>query len=518
MKRGVQIGFAAFLLLMPPLAAKSVAQPVAPSTFCRVRISMLQSYGPLQAIIPDAEKLNAEGVGGTARRDTLRVIDRDFAKALVQFPANDEAAFALTDVERMVEGLERCADASGVARSEISSAGPALEAAYRRNGATMLRPDFAERLLRSPRAVAVLKQDKRTDVLASAESVRDANVEARRQVQIARAKATAERDAIARAEVAEAERVAQAKVQALEDVWRHNPSAPSSNACSNTLAASHFGRSRDAAWLALLEKEIGQCQRVSDRRDTVFYMGLALGTAVSDEQLVHASGRALACFSDSAAKRLFDGTNRGLDQIYAMGGYGSTGLRLVPEWTERQTGNRRIVQIRCDVTMSLFGIDLTPMQRRMANAMDADSSSYLEYELVGGRLLAIRTHLVLSNEVKRESGSFGTTMTCNERDGQADSVADGFRASGWRQLARLPWRYTMKNDRLTAVFAGPESVQDGNWYTFQRGSVVIDIYNTRYRPPVLGENGTCNGGSVDEFAMLAPARVGRVKPGTSVAW
>ncbi|MGL3822906.1 CHAT domain-containing protein [Sphingopyxis sp. R3-92] len=128
--------------------------------------------------------------------------------------------------------------------------------------------------------------------------------------------------------------------------------------------------------------------RLSDRTDGPYFMGLALGTSVTDEQLAHAAGRALMCLSTSNEKQLLDNIGQLTDQLFTSS-IGETGMRAQPVWSERIGARGRIVQIRCDLTMTLFGIDLHQAQQALAGGLEADASSFVEYELVKPALLDV---------------------------------------------------------------------------------------------------------------------------------
>jgi hypothetical protein len=125
---------------------------------------------------------------------------------------------------------------------------------------------------------------------------------------------------------------------------------------------------------------------------------------------------------------------------------------------------------------------------------------------------------VRTNEVKRESYSSSTTMTCDGGLAKTDTGASEYIASGWRRLAVRPWSYRMRNDAITGIFIGTKSLRSGSWFTLQRGSVFLDLYNCAYNAPVIGKDGECYGGAIEYYAMLAPAHAARVKPGTGVNW
>lgn len=505
-----------------------VLNPVAAA--CRVRTSVLQNYAPFQSAVPAGEKLLAATNEKDARGPVV-AFDRALAGSLDNVPNEEAAVFALTDAERIIEMIMKCADATGVSRDKTARAAASLDAAYHRNLTTMQRPDFAERLLRSPRARAVLLSVKGGDaVVTEAQAVQAANNEARRQARLAEARAAEQRRVRIEAEWQERERqiaaadaerrrVIEAPIRAHEKIWRANMSAPPSSAtlCNDNRIYGYSGRPKDADWLMLMEAEVGKCARISDRNDGPFFMGLALGTPVSDEQLAHASGRALICLSTSDGKQLLDSMSRLTDQLYSET-LGKTGMRAQPVWSERMAGNRRIVQVKCDLTMTIFGIDLHKYQQALAGGLDIDGSSFVEYELVGGILSIIRTHLVLSNTVRTDISDSGQTSYCDNILSQADSVAAMQRAGGWHQNSMRSWTYMMKNNALAGALAGPQSRGNGRWYTMQRGSVLLDIYNTRYTSPSLGKNGDCGGGAVDRFAMLAATRARRVQAGTSIPW
>jgi hypothetical protein len=143
--RGLLLGLGA--LLFSPGHAQTVA-PSPLAAACRVRVSVLENYGPFQSAVPAGNKLLAAAASGDAR-GALGPFDRALAAALDSVPDEESAVFALTDAERIVEMIEKCADASSTAREKVTRAAAALEEAYRRNISTMQRSDFAERLLRS---------------------------------------------------------------------------------------------------------------------------------------------------------------------------------------------------------------------------------------------------------------------------------------------------------------------------------------------------------------------------------
>lgn len=491
------------------------AQTSPPSGQCSVRISVLQSYAPLSSAMQAATKLNASPL--TIRSDLL-AFDTALAGALANVPNEEEAAYALTDVERLVEAIESCAPAMGLSGQAVGQSATALDAAYLRNATHMVSPDFANRLLRSPRAQKVLRALNQNGAIDKAQAAKDAKVAQIREQQAAKAAIAYEQYALANPADVDIASITSPRILEIERAWRSNASAPGSGACGNVISAGYLNKPRDKDWLGLMEAEIGKCKRISDKRDGPYFMGLALGTSVTDEQLAHASGRQLICFSDSAGERLLDATNQAVERIYAAGGLGGTGAQAIPSWSERRTGVRRIVQIRCDISLKILGFDLNPMQQSLATSMQVDTSSYVEFELVGQKLTAIKSHLVLGNEVKRDTGSSGTTHLCDATLAQADTVAGSYRAAGWTLSAKLPWNYMMKNDAMTKILAGSESPGTGSWYTLKRGTVVIDLFNTRYRAPVLGDNGNCNGGTVEEYAMLAATRIGRILPGREVIW
>jgi hypothetical protein len=175
-----------------------------------------------------------------------------------------------------------------------------------------------------------------------------------------------------------------------------------------------------------------------------------------------------------------------------------------------------VVRIRCDLAFTMFGVDTHEAMSSLSQALRADASPYVEFELVGGRLQAVKVHHILTNEVGRDTD--GSTVYCDPLDAQVDGFVRNYGANGWRQLARLPYSYRMQNDAVTTMFAGEQTPRTGRWYTFQRGVVIVDLFNARYVASVLGKNGACNGGAIDEYAMLAPIRTRRVKPGIAVSW
>ena len=525
--RGLLLGLGA--LLFSPAHAQTVA-PSPLAAACRVRVSVLENYGPFQSAVPAGNKLLAAAASGDAR-GALGPFDRALAAALDSVPDEESAVYALTDAERIVEMIEKCADASGTAREKVTRAAAALEAAYRRNLSTMQRSDFAERLLRSPRAKAVLLSSSGgASVMADAKATSAANNEARRQALLAEIRRAEERRARIEAEwrekelrlaaeYAEKRRLVEAPIRAAEAIWRAGASAPAANArlCTDDRVHGYSGRRKDADWVMLMEAEIGRCARISDRSDGPYFMGLALGTAVTDEQLAHAAGRALVCLSTGDDKQMLDNMGRLTDQLFTST-LGKTGIRAQPVWSERAGSRGRIVQIRCDLTMTVFGIDLHQAQQALAGSFDADASSFVEYELVGGMLSAVRTHFVLSGTSRTERWTNDTTHYCDASLSQADAVAAMQRSGGWKQLDARPWTYAIRNDAIMSALVRPQSKGTGRWFTMQRGAVVLDIYNTRYSAPILGENGNCGGGAVDRFAMLAPPRAKRVQAGTPIGW
>ncbi len=525
--RAALLAFFIFLAL-PANAQTAPANPLAVA--CRVRVSVLETYAPFASAVPAGQKLLAAAAGGDVRA-ALPAFDRALASALDGVPNEEAAVFALTDAERIVEMIEKCADASGLSRERASRAATSLEAAYRRNIVTMRRSDFAERLLRSPRAKAVLLGSADGEaVMADAQAIKAANNEARRKALLAEFQRREERRALIEAEWrakeqrlaaenAERRRIIEAPIRAMETIWRTGASAPPAGSalCTDDRVHGYAGRRKDGDWMMLMEAEVGRCARISSRTDGPYFMGLALGTAVTDEQLAHAAGRALVCLSTSDGKQLLDNMGRLTDQLFSST-LGTTGMRVQPVWSERGSGARRIVQIRCDLTMTLFGIDLHQMQQALAGGLDADASSFVEYEFAGGVLTAIRSHFVLSNTARTENWSQDMTHYCDASLSQAEAIAAMQRVGGWRQLGVRPWTYAIRNDALTSALVGPRSQGSGRWFTMQRGAVVLDIYNTRYSAPILGENGNCGGGAVDRFAMLALVRAKRVTPGTPVGW
>lgn len=525
--------WAGLLVFGALLSGSAFAQTAAPSPLaaaCRVRVSVLESYSPFRPAVAAGNRLLAAAANGDVR-GPLATFDRALAAALDTVPSEEAAVFALTDAERTVEMIEKCADASGTPRDKAARAATSLEAAYRRNLATMQRSDFAERLLRSPRAKAVLLSSSGGEaVMADAQAIKAANSAARREALLAefqraeerRARIEAEwreKEARLAAENAERRRLIEAPIRASEATWRAGASAPAAGAplCTDDRIHGYAGRRKDADWMMLIEAEIGRCARISDRTDGPYFMGLALGTSVTDEQLAHAAGRALMCLSTSNEKQLLDNIGQLTDQLFTSS-IGETGMRAQPVWSERIGARGRIVQIRCDLTMTLFGIDLHQAQQALAGGLEADASSFVEYELVNGALTAVRTHFVLSGTSRTENWSNDTTHYCDAALSQADAVAAMQRGGGWKQLGVRPWTYAIRNDAFTSALVGPQSRGAGRWFTMQRGAVVLDVYNTRYSGPILGENGNCGGGAVDRFAMLAPVRAKRVQVGTPIAW
>ncbi|ALH79266.1 hypothetical protein AN936_02415 [Sphingopyxis macrogoltabida] len=523
-------GLLAYGALLSDSAFAQTAAPTPLAAACRVRVTVLENYSPFRPAVAAGNKLLAAAASGDVRVP-LATFDRALAAALDTVPSEEAAVFALTDAERIVEMIERCADASGTPRDKAARAAMSLEAAYRRNLATMQRSDFAERLLRSPRAKAVLLSSSGGEaVMADAQAIKAANSAARREALLAefqraeerRARIEAEwreKEARLAAENAERRRLIEAPIRASEAIWRAGASAPAAGAqlCADDRIHGYAGRRKDADWMMLIEAEIGRCARISDRTDGSFFMGLALGTTVTDEQLAHAAGRALMCLSTSNEKQLLDNIGQLTDQLFTSS-IGKTGMRAQPVWSERTGARGRIVQIRCDLTMTLFGIDFHQAQQALAGGLEADASSFVEYELANGVLSAVRTHFVLSGTSRTENWSNDTTHYCDASLSQADAVAAMQRGGGWKQLGVRPWTYAIRNDALTRALVGPQSSGVGSWFTMQRGAVVLDIYNTRYSGPILGENGNCGGGAVDRFAMLAPVRAKRVQVGTPIAW
>ncbi|MBE1528952.1 hypothetical protein GGC65_003408 [Sphingopyxis sp. OAS728] len=390
-----------------------------------MRVSVLENYSPFRPAVVAGNKLLAAAASGDVR-GPLVTFDRALAAVLDTVPNEEAAVFALTDAERIVEMIEKCADASGTPRDKVARAAMSLEAAYRRNLATMQRSDFAERLLRAPRAKAVLLSSSGGEaVMADAQAIKAANSAARREALLAQFRRAEERrarieaewrekEARLAAENAEKRRLIEAPIRAAEAIWRAGPSAPAAGAqlCADDRIHSYAGRRKDADWMMLIEAEIGRCARISDRTDRSYFMGLALGTAVTDEQLAHAAGRALMCLSTSYEKQLLDNMGQLTDQLFTSS-IGRTGMRAQPVWSERAGARGRIVQVRCDLTLTLFGIDFHQVQQALAGGLEADASSFVEYELANGVLGAVRTHFVLSGTSRTENWSNDTTHYCD---------------------------------------------------------------------------------------------------------
>lgn len=497
--RGGVIGSLAMLAAAGMAAPMAVAQPAPapvppPTPVCALRTSVLESYGPFAAALPAGRAAAAHtAVSATAKADYAR-FDAALASAITATAPGGEATLALVDLERVIDTLDACGQKLGWG-AVMGQSRPALYAAFQRNRKSLSDPVYAQRLLRSVTAQAVLRDAGQGKVIESAVDI------AARQKE--------ERAIAARQEEAERRQ----RAEYARTAWRSNASAPppGSNFCEGG-SAPETGRGRDTSWLTLIDSEVQSgCQRINPRRDGAYYAGLALGTEVTDEQLAHAAGQLFLCFSNSQARRYFNAAASAARANAELLGLDVFSMGLTPVWTETTDATgRRVVTIQCRADASMLGMDMTAMARDMAG----EQVNYVRFELTGNRLRSVRHRVAVSNTVSSQTGrdwatgTQGTTTTCDATLASAATIGSDWTREGWAISQRLPYRFTNANG----------AQRSDQWVVLRRGTLSADIWNVSYRAPVLGENGNCYGGVIEKFVTLTAERPARIKAGTPLAF
>ncbi len=502
---GLMLAAAGGMLCQPGVSAQP-APPPPPKPICALRLSVLESFPAFAPALPQARAaLVHTALSAQAQADYAR-FDTALAGTIAATAPGSDATLALVDLERLIDTLDTCGQKLGWG-AVMQQSRPALYAALSRNRKTLTDPVYAQRLLRSATAQAVLRDNGQGNVVVAAVDI------AARQKE--------EQAAIARAEAAERARLAAERRQ-LEDAarlaWSNNPGAATASAllCNTSGAAAYAGRPKDTAWLALMDNEAqAGCKRLDDRKDGSYYLGVPMGGEVTDEQLAHAAGKVFLCFSNSRARQAW---NAAVSAGRAVGqplGEGALALGLNPTWNEgANAAGRRVVTIGCDPTFSMLGLDMTGMTRDFMNATGIDRRSFIQFELSGNRLRSVRLRKWIDNTESSRTetdwiyGGSSTTTICDAARASAAAIGSDWTRDSWAISQRLPYR-----------FANPNGAQRSDqWMVLRRGTLSADIWNVTYNAPVLGENGNCFGGIVEHFVTLTAERPSRIKAGVPPAF
>ncbi len=491
-----------------PLSALAQTTPVPPppKPVCALRTSVLESYGPFATALPAGRAAAAHTTASAQAETDYARFDTALAATIAATAPGGEATLALVDLERLIDTLDACGQKLGWG-TVMGQSRPALYAALQRNRKSLTDPVYAQRLLRSATAQAVLRDAGQGSVVdaAATQAAREKEERAVRMAQEAKERWAA-------FERSEADRLV--REEQIRRGWRSNASAPpaSANICDSHGVIAYASQAKDNNWLNLMDTEARSgCLRINDRRDGAFFAGLALGTEVTDEQLAHAAGQLFLCFSNSQARRYFDAAASvarantqllGLD-IFSMG--------LTPVWTETtDAAGRRVVTIQCRADASMLGMDMTAMARELGG----DQINFVRFELTGNRLRSVRHRVARSNTVSSQrgrdwaTGTEGTTDTCDASLASAAKIGGDWTRQGWAVSQRLPYRFTNSN-----------GVQRSDqWVVLRRGTLSADIWNVSYSAPVLGENGNCFGGIVEHFVTLTAERPARIKAGVPLSF
>lgn len=486
-----------------PLAAQ--IQAPAPTPICALRTSVLESYGPFTGALRAGREAAAHTSASSQAKAAYARFDATLSATIAGTAPGAEATLALVDLERLVDTLDNCGTKLGWGKIMVQSR-PALADALRRNRATLTHPDYAPRMLRSAMAQAVLREDGQGAVVDQAAALAERQREER--AIIARQEAIDRRLAFERSEADRLQRE-----ELIRRGWRTNASAPAAGAnfCDSHGIIAYANAAKDANWLSLMDTEARSgCVRISNRRDGPYYLGLALGTEVTDEQLAHATGRLFLCFSSPEAPQGLEVAINGARALGELFGGGAMGSGLKPSWTEStNSAGRRIVTVGCEIELNVLGVDLAGAGRDMVAASGVDQRSFVQFELTGSRLNSVRYRAWIPNVVEsktrrdRLTGSENTSTVCDADLARAGAIGNQWTQSQWAISQRLPYRFTNPGG----------AARNGDWMVLRRGTLAADIWNVSYDAPVLGEYGNCYGGIVEHLVTLNAERAARIKAG-----